>query len=442
MKRQNLVGTDVNSYFLTNVNIIPMTSDTVLANTNIKIVNGLIESIGDSLNPESLAIFDGTGKFLSPGLIDMHVHVWDEYELGLYLANGVTAIRNLWGQPMHLRMKQKIAQEEIISPLFFTATPKLTGPQFIGGDNLNLSTPEEARQRVISFKARGYDFIKTYYGLTEELFDAILEQAEISGIDIAAHPTHKVPYNYHFNPQIVTIEHAEEIVQQPLNYQLDTANLQKIIAGYVANPHATLTPTLIVYYNIYTMLMDDNILSTEPLDFMNPLIRMVDTKAQFDRWSNAKANDPEIINAIKEQHDFHLLIIKKLHEEGVNIVCGTDAGIGITTPGYSIHQELAFYRQAGMTDYEALRTATINPTKTHDFLRNLGSIENGKIANLLLTNENPLENIKTLKTPAFVMVKGRLINNSHLGVFEKKARNRSNLIASALRYAENLIIEK
>ncbi len=442
LKIENQEGGYFNSYFIKNVNIIPMTSDTVLTNINIKIVDGVIESIGDSLNSENLVVIDGLGNFLLPGLIDMHVHVWDNYELGLYLANGVTAIRNLWGQPMHLRIKESIIEEEIISPIFFTSSPKLTGPQFIGGDNINLTTPEEAKERVISYKERGYDFIKTYYGLTEDLFKAILEQSEISNMDIVAHPTPEVPYHFHFNPQIVTIEHAEEFVQQPLNYQLDSAKLNEIVEGYVANPHSTLCPTLIVYYNIYAMLMDDNILSSDNLDFMNPLIRMVDSQAQFDRWNSTKTEDSTIVERIKEQHNFHLLIIKKLHEKGVNIVCGTDSGIGITLPGYSIHQELEFYKQSGMSNYEVLKTATINPSKTHELMRNLGSIEGGKLANFVLTNQNPLEDLKTLQNPIMVMVKGMRINEDQLNLFEDKARNRKNIIASALRYAENLLIER
>ncbi len=295
---------------------------------------------------------------------------------------------------------------------------------------------------MISYKERGYDFIKTYYGLTEDLFDAILKQADISDMDIVAHPTPEVPYNYHFNPQIITIEHAEEFVQQPLNYQLDSMKLNEIIDGYAANPYSTLTPTLIGYYNIYNMLMDDNILSSDNLDFINPLIRMVDSQAQFDRWNDTKTNDPTIVQRIKDQHDFHLLIVKKLHERGVNIVCGTDAGIGITLPGYSIHEELEFYRSAGMSNYEALKTATINPTKTHDFMRDLGSIEVGKLANLLLTNHNPLDDLKTLQNPNIVMVKGRRLKENQLNLFKDKARKRSNLIPTALRYAENLLMEK
>lgn len=442
LRVKNQPEAGLNSYIIRNVNIVPMTSDTVLTNSSVTITKGLISSIGDTSNPENLTEIDGRGGFLSPGLTDMHVHIWDKYELGLYLANGVTAVRNLWGQPMHLRIKKEVMENELTAPVFFTSSPKLTGPQFIGDDNINLTDPNEAKEKIISYKDRGYDFIKTYYGLTEELFEAILQQAAISKMDIVAHPTPEVSYEYHFNPQIISIEHAEEFVQQPLNYQLDTAALNEIIDGYVANPHATLSPTLIVYYNIYNMLQNDTILSSEHLDYMNPLIRMTDSQAQFDRWNGTKNEDAAVTKRIKEQHEFHLLIVKKLYDRGVNIVCGTDGGIGITLPGFSIHQELDFYKQAGMSNYEALKTATINPTKTHEFLNGLGSIEEGKMANFLILDENPLDQLKTLKNPKMVFIKGRKINREQLSLFKEKAKNRSNLMATALRYAEYLLLER
>ncbi|MEQ8553755.1 MAG: amidohydrolase family protein [Cyclobacteriaceae bacterium] len=442
LKVRNQPEAGLNSYIIRNVNIVPMTSDTVLTNSSVTVTNGLISSIGDTSNLEKLTEIDGSGGFLSPGLTDMHVHVWDKYELGLYLANGVTAVRNLWGQPMHLRIKKEVMENELTAPLFFTSTPKLTGPQFIGDDNINLTDPNEAKEKIISYKGRGYDFIKTYYGLTAELFEAILKQAAISKMDIVAHPTPEVSYDYHFNPQIISIEHAEEFVQQPLDYQLDTAALDEIIDGYVANPHATLSPTLIVYYNIYNMLQNDTILASEHLDYMNPLIRMTDSQAQFDRWNGTKKEDATVTKRIRDQHDFHLLVVKKLYDRGVNIVCGTDGGIGITLPGFSIHQELEFYRQAGMSNYEALKTATINPSKTHKFLKGLGSIEEGKMANFLILDENPLDELKTLQNPKMVFVKGRKINREQLSLFKEKAKNRSNLMATALRYAEYLLLER
>lgn len=435
-------GAKMNSYLIRNVNVVPMTADTLLSSVDIKVVDGIIEMVGSNLNAEGLEIIDGNGAFVSPGLIDMHVHVWDRYELGLYLANGVTTVRNLWGQPMHLRIKEDINKEKILAPMFFTSSPKLTGPVFMGDDNLNLFTKIDAKTRVADYKERGYDFIKTYYGLTEELFDAVLEQAIESDLEIAAHPTNEVPYSYHFKDQIKSIEHAEDIVQQPLEYELDATKLNEVVELYALNPNSALCPTITVYYNIYRLLTEDNILEHQELSMMNPLIKMVDSEAQFNRWQGTKANDASITQRIKDQHEFHLLAIQKLHEKGVNIIAGTDAGIGVTIPGYSLHSELDFYLKAGMTNFEALKTATVNPTKTHSFLNNLGTIESGKVANLVFTSTNPLDDLSALRNPENVMIRGRQLSRETLDEFVEKAADRSNLIASGLRYAENLIVEK
>ena len=261
-------------------------------------------------------------------------------------------------------------------------------------------------------------------------------------MDIVAHPSQKVPFSYHLKTQIKSIEHAEEIVQQPLQFDLDTIKLQPIIDSISQSKNTSYCPTITGFNNIYQMMIEDSILDSESLDYMNPLIQKVDSKNQFYRWFNAKQEDPGTVNRIKKQHDFHLTIVKKLHEAGVNIICGTDAGIGITLPGFSIHQELAFYKKAGLTNYEVLKTATVNASQTHSVMGQLGSIESGKIANLLLVDENPLVELSTLEKPAVVFIKGRKLNRETLDSYNKKARNRRNLMASALRYLENLIIEK
>ena len=310
LKVENNKSANNNSYLITNVNIIPMNQDTILVDKTVFIKDGLIQKIADNIDIKGVEIIDAKNKYLTPGLIDMHVHIWDRYELGLYLSNGITAVRNLWGMPMHLRLKEDINNDEIISPMFFTTGPKLTGPEFIGDDNIQLTNPNEAKEKVISYKRRGYDFIKTYYGLTEDIFDAVVEQARISDMDIVAHPSQKVPYSYHFNPQIKSIEHAEEIIQQPLNYTFDTLKLKEVINDFAKSKHSSFSPTLTVYNNIYQMLIDDNILESEQLQFMNPLIKKVDSKAQFERWYTTKLRDSSIVKTIKEQHDFHLRIIK------------------------------------------------------------------------------------------------------------------------------------
>ncbi|RAJ12264.1 amidohydrolase family protein [Arenibacter echinorum] len=442
LKIKNVPASNNTTYLITNVNIIPMFQDTVLANKMVYIQDGIIKSISESLPNKEVEIVDAQGKFLLPGLIDMHVHVWDKYELGLYLANGVTAVRNVWGIPMHLRIKEDVNSDKILSPYFYTTGPKLTGPEFIGDDNLNLTSPSEAQNKVISYKDRGYDFIKTYYGLDRDIFDAVVKQAGISKMDIVAHPSQKVPFSYHLNPQIKSIEHAEEIVQQPLQFNLDTIKLQPIIDSISNSKHSSYCPTLTVFNNIYQMMINDSILEAEPLSYMNPLIKKVDSKNQFNRWHNAKMEDSSVVDRIKNQHDFHLEIVAQLHKAGVPIICGTDAGIGVTLPGFSIHKELAFYKEAGLSNYEVLKTATVNAAQTHSIMNQLGTIEEGKVANLLLVDHNPLMELSTLENPSSIFVKGRQINRKTLLSFKEKAKNRKNLIASALRYLENLLIEK
>ncbi len=432
-------GAEINSYLIKNVNVVPMTSDTILFKQDVKIINGKIKSIGDNLEDSGLDYIDGSGKFLMPGLTDMHVHLWDRYELGLYLMNGVTTVRNLWGQPMHLRMKKDIQNNKILAPNFYTSGPKLTGPEFIGDDNLQIFTPEEGRQRVADCKAKGYDFIKTYNGLTPEIFDAIIDESRKQHLDIVAHPSEKISYAQHFRDPVRTIEHAEDIVQQPLRYKLDTLKLDEIADLYAANSNIALCPTLVVYHNIYSLLEEADILSRKELDYMNPLIRRVDSKAQYERWRTEMLNNPAISRTIWDQHNFHLLAIRKLSKEGGGLVCGTDAGIGITIPGFSIHKELELYKSAGLSNYEVLKTATINPSKTHTFLKNTGSIEVGKDANLILMEGNPLKDLRALQNIQMVLVNGRKIEKETLEIFRKKAKNRNNTLVSGLRYAEYLI---
>ncbi len=432
----------LDSYVLHHVHIIPMTSDTVLPDHRIRIRNGVIEAIGPDLKAEGLAVIDGEGSYLVPGLMDMHVHVWDKYELGLYLANGVTTVRNLWGLPMHLRMKKATAKGDVLSPAFFTSSPKLSGPGYPGDDNLQLSSADEARKKVAAYKRRGYDFIKTYNGLTGPLFDAILDESIKLDLDVVAHPSAELDYAEHFHEGIRSIEHVEDIVQQPLDYHLDTTKLKEVVAGYVAHPGSALCPTAVVFANIHRLIAEPEILEEEGLQLMNPLIRKVDSQAQYDRWVQTRQEDPEIGDRIRVQHEFHLLAIRKLHQAGVRIICGTDAGIGITPPGTSIHEELAFYVEAGMSPFEALRTATVYPAEIHAFLGDMGTIEPGKRANYILTNGNPLEDLSVLAQPQTVSVNGRRMMEKTLQTFREKAVLRRNLVATGLRYAEYLVVEK
>lgn len=439
---KNHPSSNTNSFLITHVNIVPMSADTILTNQSVLVKEGIIEDIADSIYIDGIDVIDGNNMFLSPGLIDMHIHIWDKQELGLYLANGVTTIRNLWGYPLHLRIKEALKNQEIIGPMFFTTSPKLTGEKDFGDDKVQVSTPEKAKELVRQYKKRGFDFIKTYAGIPEDILNAIIEQSIESDISIVSHPSHELPYQDQFHPQITSIEHAEEIVQQALKYQLDSVKLESIIQKFVETKKS-LCPTLTGYYKIFEMLKEgENIFESDLIHYMNPLIQMVDSKVQYNRWANEKENNPSITEMINRQHKFHLFILKRMNEEGVNIVCGTDAGIGITAPGYSIHQELELYKESGMSNYEVLKTATVNPSITHKEFQKLGTIEKGNLANFNFTTKNPLENLSALNSPEWVMIQGRKIDKEQLDDFVKNAFERNNFVATAIRYGEYLMVEK
>lgn len=429
------------SYLIKNVNIIPMTKDTVFWNKTVLIENGLIKSISNTKAQDGIKILDGKGGFLSPGLIDMHIHLWDKHALGLYLANGVTTVRNLLGMPMHLEIKDEINSDELIGPLLFTTSPQFTGASDQSIEKKKIHTAEEARKLVRKYKQQGYDYIKTYNRLPKDIFDATIEQSIISEIPIVAHPSFEVDYKYHFHPNISTIEHTEDIVQQALEYELDSIKLPSIIKEY-ASSRQTHCPTLTVFFNITEILNEEKaVLSSEQAAYINPFIRQI-YMGDYDKWMKRKASDATVTKKINDQHRFHIEIVKKLHQAGVNIVCGTDAGVLNTAPGFSLHQELEFYKVAGMNNYEALKTATVNPSTVYEEYKKFGTVESGKYANLVLTKENPLDNLSALKNPQKVFIKGRLIDEKLMEEFKQKAFDRKNYIATLIKFAKYILWEK
>ncbi|QNR25510.1 amidohydrolase family protein [Croceimicrobium hydrocarbonivorans] len=428
------------SWCIRHVNIIPMNQDTVLLDQDLIIEDGIITAIGSNLEAKNLKVIDGGGAYLSPGLIDMHMHLWDRHELGLYLANGVTSVRSLLGMPFHLQVKDEIEAAEILGPDFYTSSPQLSGPE--DGDPLKkpVSSPEETRALIQDYQNQGYDFIKTYNLLEKDCFDAAIAECEKLKIPLIAHPSFKVDYEYHMQPGISSVEHTEDIFQQALDYQYDREKLDLVIADYAQSQQAH-CPTLTVFFNLSEIYrLQEDFLKREQNHYINPFIEFA--AGDYERHIAHLEADSSAGDRIWKQHQFHLKIVKKLHEAGAFIICGTDAGIVGTAAGYSIHHELEFYRQCGMTNYEALRTATWNPSKVHPQFKDCGSIAIGMKANFILSSQNPLEQISSLEKPIWVMQKGRKLEAKSLSEFEAKAHDRSNFIATAVRVLKYMFWDK
>jgi hypothetical protein len=428
-----------NSYLITNINLVPMTSDTVLMNQSVLVRNGRIEQIGRGISAEGITVVDGQEQYLSPGLIDMHVHVWDRQELGLYLANGVTTVRNMWGIPFHLRLKQEIADGELLAPAFSTSTPKLTGPNDEGVDKVQVQSPEEAKNLIAQYKADGYDFIKTYAGMTEDIFDAVREQAKEEQMTVAAHPSFEVDYSHHFKPAFESVEHTEEVVQTALKFDIDSVKLKQVVDLYVQHGKAH-TPTLSIFQNIIDIIeQGEGMLNGEEASYMNPAFVALGSMDDYNRWTSEQLYNPETLGRISNQHELHQDIVKMMHEAGVTLLCGTDAGIMFAVPGFSLHEELFYFQQAGLTPYEALKTATVNPSKASQRYADAGTIEVRKWADLVLSKSNPLDDLSTLHQPVAVWAQGRLIDEEWIQLLKDRAKSRKTGAATLLRIVESLL---
>ena len=429
------------SILIENVHLIPMDKDTIYASTSLLIKNGKIEQLGDDIQVDADRRIDAEGGYLMPGLMDMHVHVWDKFEFGLYLASGVTAVRSLWGLPMHIRWKNQLAKDKWHGPAFLASGPKLSGPSSPGSDKVMVPDAATAKEMMRSYKERGYDLIKTYYGIEADVYEALLEEAEALDMIIAAHPSPQLAYHDHFDKQVKTIEHVEDIYQQGLNYQLDSVKLEEVLKEFKEAGTTMLCPTAISFYNIINLIEAEQLEDIEKGTYINPMFRMV-AEGEFNRWKNEQANNSNRKDQLVAQHNFHLYVLRRMHEEGLELVCGTDSGIGVTAPGSSIIEELHFYKEAGLSNYEVLKTATVNAASLHEEFSNMGTIAAGKDANLILLEVNPLEDLNALKEIKTVFNNGAVLDRNTLDEFVAKAKDRNNLIPSVLRYLEHLIFER
>ena len=411
---------------LKDFDVLPMTSDdpVALKNTSVLVRNGVIEAVGPSASmdvPSDADVIEGNGRLLMPGLIDMHVHVWDEAELIAYLAHGVTTVRNASGMPFHLELKELIASGEVLGPRLVTTGPILNSP----GPNEQVNhqlveTAEEARLAVRMQYEQGYRRLKVYSNLTREAYASIVDEARSLGMTIMGHTPegiresgipHKKPFNIDFLDVIddgfVTIEHMESIIWHGLGDSLDEDKAREL-AGNIARAGVTVDPTLLAHRNLVEVARSGGeFLNREGVETLNPFITEFEQEA-FQFWSSQPRD------ARQEYDDFYLRAVKIFHEENVTLVAGTDAGIFTNLPGRSLLRELELYIDAGLSPYEVLKTTTINAADTLGMAERLGQVRKGFIADLIIVDGNPMDRIGHLREVSAVISNGRWIDVSDL----------------------------
>ena len=422
-----------------NVNLVTMAGDSVLTNRQLLVRNGRIERItaaGEAVSGDYRRI-DAGGGWLTPGLFDMHVHAMDRKNLVLSLAYGVTSVRNMGGYPMHLRWKREREGGEWLGSNLFSATPTMNGEENANPLGHKIVTdPDEARELVRRYHEHGWDFIKAYARLDVPVYEAIIDEAGKLDFPVAGHvPYPVVEFDYGLAAPMVTLEHTEDIFQGPLKYQYDDEAVAAI-ARELKDMDATITPTLMIFDHLTRLAQDKQAFLDElPLDFLNPMMKLFVDETAGKRWLAA---DAHLQDSLEKRNEYFRYITRVLHETGVNLVLGTDWGAIYAIPGSSTHDEVDLLQRAGLPNAAILEMATINAARVLRVEDRLGSIEEGKVADLVLVSGNPLQDPGRLRTPLAVVKNGQWLDGDALGRLKESARKPSSTYRTMGRVIEFL----
>lgn len=411
---------------LENVNILTMNSADIIENQTIIINNGRISWIGDADFadiPSDAEIISGD-FYVMPGLAEMHAHIpssnqGEEYmqnTLLLYLTQGITTIRGMLGEPVHLELREKAQNGEIISPRIMTS-----GPSFNGNSAAN---PETAAQMVREQADAGYDLLKLHPGIPLESFEALAEQANRSGIEFSGHISARVGLVRSLNAGQGTIDHLDRYMEFLAGVAPEDREDPSIIFfGYDLTPEveenriaeaAQITREAGVW-NVPTNTLLENVFNPDnSVELMREWPGMEYMPENLVRnWSNSVRQIRSSDEYDEVQARQFLEIRKKmtlaLHKEGAGLLLGADAPQIFNPPGFSAHRELELLVESGLAPYEALKTGTVNVGKYLGEENNTGKIARGYRADLLLLRNNPLESI-----PFQDQIEGVIYNGNYL----------------------------
>jgi hypothetical protein len=411
------------------VNVIPMTDERILQARDVLVTNGKIQKIapaGTLQAPTDALIVKGSGRYLMPGLAEMHAHLPPrarEQEaldiLLLYVAHGVTTIRGMLGDPWHLQLRQQLERQEVLGPRLFTA-----GPSFNGNSAPDIET---ARRMVREQAAAGYDFLKLHPGLKRNVFDAIVASARDATMTFQGHVPIDVGVPHALQAKQRAIDHLDGYVMA----LADPGCAQKVRTSFIFGMElahcADLSriPALVrSTKEAGTWMVPTQILleqwaipPTREALLARPALRYLPA-GTADRWLNQLHNfiGPNSVPTAEGKRYIEVTraLIRELHKQGVPIAAGSDSPQVFNIPGDSVLREIALYADTGLSPYEALRTATVNPARFFSAESRFGTVREGLEADLILIEGNPLSDVRALRQLAGVMVRGQWLPRATL----------------------------
>jgi hypothetical protein len=399
----------------TGVTVISMAESTSCPGQTVVIRNGRIAAIGPAgqlpIPADATIVPTPPGTFLLPGLADMHVHIFDRAELLLYLANGVTTIRNLHGLELHLAWRDSLQRGLLLGPRLLSSGPILDGSPPSRPTNVVLTGSGAAAREVNRQADLGFDYIKIYDNLPPDLYAVVGRVAANRGLPLIGHLPTPVGLDGLFTAGVQSeVQHLEEFL--PFFADGRDSRLLDSVSRTLARLRIAVVPTVSVFTSARDQSVDLARLEARPeLAYVNPA-----TTAQW-RWTEvarSRSQSPAERERARRVVRFFLRdFLPHLHGAGVTIVAGTDAPIPTIIPGFAIHDELQAYVEAGFSPYQALRTATVDaarvlPSRRTDLV-GLGTVVAGAPADLLLLAADPLADIANLRQRIGVVVRGRWI---------------------------------
>lgn len=401
---------------LQDVSVLDVEAGTVLPDRTV-IVEGAeiawIGPAGEAPVPEGATVIDGTGRFLLPGLADMHVHM-DASDVRLFLANGVTTVREMNGSPSHVALRDSIADGRVLGPRMLVASPLLAGVEQRWRHEL-VPDAEAARRAAREAEERGYDFLKVYDGLGAPAYAALVEEAGDLGLPLVGHIPEDVGLEGVLAAGQRSLEHVEQIAYATVGHAPDPRRIPEI-AARIADGDAWVVPTLAAQ-RILTRARTSEYnerLSAPETAYVDPGI--------LEWWASlaapAGAPDPPPDDPRRRRseafYDFQRDLVGALHRAGVRLLVGTDTPNPLLVPGFSIHLELAAMVDAGIPPMDVLRAATRDAARFVGEEGRWGVVAAGAAADLVLVDRNPLDGLDALRTPIGVMVRGTWLDREAL----------------------------
>lgn len=414
-----------------NVNVLPMNGDGLMPNQTVLVKNGKIQKVGPVTKvrvPKTAMQIDGEGKFLMPGLAEMHAHIPTPRDgddtrvkevLFLYLSQGVTTIRGMLGDPYHLGLRKQAAAGTVLSPRIYTSSPSVNGN--------SVQTVEEARAKITQYKTDGYDFLKIHPGLSMEVFNAVAATADKVGIPFAGHVPLQVGIERAIDAGYASIDHLdgflEGLVSESADVKMDqngffgynftevadVSKLSKLVARAKAKG-VWFVPTQTLMTRWFSPTKPEVIGNEPEMQYM-PSATLYQWRLNKNRMLDNASYDVkrwEAFVALRQK------IMRNLHRSGAGLLLGSDAPQVYNVPGFSIHHELQDMVDAGIPPLAVLQSGTANPAKFFRQEGEYGTVVKGAAADLILLEANPIQDISNARRQVGVMTAGRWMTKASI----------------------------